>query len=166
MGMPASNPLKDVKWIEDPMLQLLLFPLLAVAAGASVAFQQVLNTNLRTALSSAAWSGVTSYAVGLASMLVLTLVLRDPLPQAALAARVPWWGYSGGFFGALFVAVAILLVPKLGAATFIVLLVSGQMLASVLFDHFGIMGLPERPIDLARAAGLVMLVGGCILIRH
>ena len=38
--------------------------LLAVAAGVSVVVQQAFNSNLRTALNSAAWSGLTSYLVG------------------------------------------------------------------------------------------------------
>jgi transporter family-2 protein len=69
-------------------------------------------------------------------------------------------------FGAIFIALAIFLIPKLGAATFIVLLVTGQMLASVTIDHFGWLGLAERPIDLSRLIGIVLLIGGCVLIRR
>lgn len=128
--------------------------------------QQVLNTRLRTDLGSAAWAGFASYAVGLACMALLILALRDPLPSAGVAARLPWWAWSGGFFGALFIGLAIVLVPQLGAAAFIALLVAGQMLASVAFDHFGWMGLAPRPLDLPRLVGVVLLVGGVILIRR
>ncbi len=128
--------------------------------------QQVLNTRVRTDLGSAAWAGFASYAVGLACMALLILALRDPLPSAGVAARLPWWAWSGGFFGALFIGLAIVLVPQLGAAAFIALLVAGQMLASVAFDHFGWMGLAPRPLDLPRLVGVVLLVGGVILIRR
>lgn len=148
------------------MLNILLPSALAVAAGISIVIQQVLNTNLRTALNSAAWSGFVSYAVGLACMALLALALRDPLPSPALAARIPWWAWSGGLFGALFIGLAIVLVPQLGAAAFIALLVAGQMLASVAFDHFGWMGLAQRPLDGPRLIGVVLLVGGVILIRR
>lgn len=148
------------------MLRLLLPSLLAVAAGVSIVVQQVLNTRLRTDLGSAAWAGFASYAVGLACMALLILALRDPLPSAGVAARLPWWAWSGGFFGALFIGLAIVLVPQLGAAAFIALLVAGQMLASVAFDHFGWMGLAPRPLDLPRLVGVVLLVGGVILIRR
>ena len=60
----------------------------------------------------------------------------------------------------------ILLVPKLGAATFIALLVAGQMLASVTLDHFGWIGLAQRPLDLPRAMGVLLLIGGVVLIRR
>ncbi|GJE72272.1 DMT family transporter [Methylorubrum podarium] len=148
------------------MLRLLLPSLLALGAGFSIVVQQVLNTNLRTALNSAAWSGFVSYAVGLACMALLIVALRDPLPSAGVAARIPWWAWSGGVFGALFIGLAIVLVPQLGAAAFIALLVAGQMLASVAFDHFGWMGLAQRPLDGPRLVGIALLVGGVILIRR
>lgn len=148
------------------MLNVLLAPILAALAGSSIVVQQVLNTNLRTALNSAAWSGFASYLVGLGCMALLTLALRDPVPSASLAARVPWWGWSGGLFGAVYVGLAIVLVPQLGAATFTALLVSGQMIASVVMDHYGVMGLPQRSVDLPRLLGVGLLIGGVVLIRR
>jgi bacterial/archaeal transporter family-2 protein len=115
------------------MSGLALSVLLAIGAGVSIVVQQVLNSNLRTALNSAAWSGFVSYLVGVVCMALLALALRDSLPAASVAVRIPWWAWSGGLFGAIFIGLAILLVPRLGAATFIALLVTGQMLASVAF---------------------------------
>lgn len=140
--------------------------LLTMLAGAGIVVQQALNANLRVALASAAWSGFVSYLVGLACMALLVLALRDPLPSATLAARIPWWAWSGGLFGAVFIALAILLVPKLGAAAFIAILVTGQMLASLAFDQFGWLGLAQRPIDLPRLLGVALLVAGVVLIRR
>lgn len=139
---------------------------LTVAGGVSVVVQQVLNANLRNAIGSAAWSGLISYAVGLACMILLTLALRDPVPSAAVAARIPWWAWSGGVFGAIFIALAILLIPQLGAATFIALLFTGQMLASIAFDHYGWLGLEQRSIDLPRLIGVALLIAGAVLIRR
>lgn len=148
------------------MLNVALPVTLAVVAGISIVIQQVLNANLRTALDSAAWSGFVSYFLGVICMLLLATALRDPLPSASVAARIPWWAWSGGVFGAIFIGLAILLVPKLGAATFIALLITGQMLASVAFDHFGWLGLAQRPLDLPRVAGAVLLIAGVVLIRR
>jgi bacterial/archaeal transporter family-2 protein len=148
------------------MLSLLLPSALAIAAGISIVVQQVLNANLRAALSSAAWSGFMSYFLGVLCMVALAAALRDPVPSAAVAGRIPWWAWSGGVFGAIFIGLAIFLVPQLGAATFITLLVTGQMLASVAFDHFGWMGLAQRPVDLPRLAGVALLIGGVVLIRR
>ena len=140
--------------------------LLTMLAGAGIVVQQALNANLRVALASAAWSGFVSYLVGLVCMALLVLALRDPLPAAAVAARIPWWAWSGGLFGATFIVIAILIVPKLGAAAFIAILVTGQMLASLAFDHFGWLGLAQRPIDLPRLLGVALLIGGVVLIQR
>jgi bacterial/archaeal transporter family-2 protein len=148
------------------MPNVLFFSILAILGGVSVAIQQVLNANLRVALDSAAWSGFVSYFVGVACMALLALALRDPIPSVAVAARVPWWAFSGGLFGATFIALAIFLIPKPGAASFIVLLVTGQMLAPMMVDHFGWFGLPEHPIDLPRIVGTALLIRGCVLIRR
>ena len=99
-------------------------------------------------------------------MALLALALRDPVPSVAVAGRLTWWTYSGGLFGAIFIGLVIFLLPQLGAAIFMVLLVTGQMLASVMFDHFGWLGLAQRSIDLPRLIGIALLIGGCVLIRR
>jgi transporter family-2 protein len=147
------------------MLKLALPMILAVGAGISLVTQQALNANLRAALNSAAWSGFMSYLVGLVCMAALALLLRDPIPLAATAARIPWYAWSGGLFGAIFIGLAIFLIPHLGAATFFVLLVAGQMFGSIVFDHFGLMGVPIHPVSVVRIAGAMLLVGGVVLIR-
>jgi transporter family-2 protein len=150
----------------SPMINLLLPSALAILAGASIVVQQALNANLRVVLNSAAWSGFMSYAVGLLCMALLAFALRDPMPSASIAARIPWWAWSGGLFGAIFIGLAIFLVPQLGAATFIAFLVAGQMFASVAFDHYGWMGIPQRSVDLPRLIGVALLIGGVVLIRR
>jgi transporter family-2 protein len=147
------------------MLSMALPITLAVAAGISFVVQQALNANLRTALGSAAWSGFTSYLVGTICMALLALALRDPMPVTSVAGRLPWWAWSGGLFGAIFIGLAILLIPQIGAATFFALLVTGQMLASLAFDHFGLLGVPVQPASLVRMAGAAFLILGVVLIR-
>jgi len=139
---------------------------LAFAAGISIVIQQALNANLRAALDSAVWSGFASYFLGLLCMVLLAVVLRDPIPSAAVASRIPWWAWSGGLFGAIFIGLAIYLVPVLGAATFISVLIAGQMIASIAFDHFGWLGLAQRTVDLPRLIGAALLIAGVVLIRR
>ncbi|MGX9430554.1 MULTISPECIES: DMT family transporter [Bradyrhizobium] len=147
------------------MLKLIFPMILAVAAGISLVVQQALNANLRAALTSAAWSGFMSYLLGVICMVGLALLLQDPIPSVATASRIPWFAWSGGLFGAIFIGLGIFLVPQLGAATFFALLIAGQMFGSIVFDHFGLMGVPVHPITAIRVAGAIMLVGGVVLIR-
>lgn len=145
----------------------LAFPsVLALVAGASVVIQQMLNANLRSELSSAVWSGFMSYFLGLLCMVAVAIMLRQPMPSAAAIARIPWWAWSGGLFGAVFIGISILVAHQLGAAALIALLVTGQMIASVVIDQFGWLGLPQKPVDIARLVGVGLLIGGVVLVRR
>ena len=148
-------------------MQNLIWPaLLTISAGVSVVIQQALNANLRTELNSAAWSGFMSYFLGIIFMVCLAAVLRDPIPSANTIARVPLWAWGGGILGAIFVAISIVTIPKLGGAGYIALLVTGQMIAGLALDQFGWLGIPERQVDLPRLLGVVLLIGGVVLIRR
>lgn len=144
---------------------LLASVLLAVGAGVSFVVQQAVNASLRASIGSAAWAGFASYLGGTLCMLALALAMREALPPGRLLAQAGWWAWSGGFFGAIYIAVSILLVPRLGAATFVALLIAGQMLASIAFDHYGWFGVPQHAADLPRLLGALLLVAGVVLIR-
>ena len=58
-----------------------------------------------------------------------------------------------------------MLLPKLGASGFIALALAGQVVASLLLDHFGWFGLVERQMSLSRVLGAVLLIGGVVLIQ-
>jgi bacterial/archaeal transporter family-2 protein len=147
------------------IVQYLFLALLAAGAGVSFVAQQAVNANLRASIDSAAWAGFVSYLGGTICMAILALMLRDPWPAGTALARSHWWAWSGGFFGATYIAVSILLLPRLGAATVVALIVVGQMLGSVVFDHYGWMGLPEHPADWQRVLGALLLISGVVLIR-
>lgn len=139
--------------------------LLAASAGVSFVAQQAVNADLRQSLDSAAWAGFVSYLGGTLCMLALAAMLRDPLPSAAAMARSHWWAWSGGLFGAIYIAISILLVPRLGAATVVALIIAGQMLGALVFDQYGWLGLAQHPADLRRVAGAALLVVGAVLVR-
>ncbi|WP_407146540.1 DMT family transporter [Bradyrhizobium sp. ORS 86] len=139
--------------------------LLALCAGISVSVQQVLNGNLRSALNSPAWAGLVSYLGGLLTMVIVLLVLREPVPSLKLVTATPWWAWSGGFLGGVFILLVILLLPSLGAATLLALVVAGQMLAGIVMDHFGVFGLPPHPVSVSRLIGIALVIGGVLLIK-
>lgn len=138
---------------------------LALGAGVSVAIQQVLNGNLRTALGSPAWAGLVSYAVGLLTMIVTVIALGERIPAWKAVTEVPWYAWSGGVFGGIFILLVILLLPSLGAATLFALVVAGQVLIALTLDHFGAFGLTPHPIGMTRLAGAALLIAGVVLIR-
>jgi hypothetical protein len=86
----------------------------AFAAGVSFVFQQAVNSNLRLEIDSPWWAGFASYLGGTIVMLVMALALREPFPGVAVVARSQGMSWTGGLFGAIYIAISILLLPRLG----------------------------------------------------
>ncbi|NIQ10922.1 MAG: DMT family transporter, partial [Gammaproteobacteria bacterium] len=106
-----------------------------------------------------------SFAVGTLTLVLYTVATRIPLPAVAAISSHPWWVWIGGVLGAFFVTATIILVPKLGATTMVTTVLAGQMFASLLFDHFGVLGYPLHPISLGRIAGVALVCAGVWLIK-
>ncbi|MBV9981386.1 DMT family transporter [Bradyrhizobium sp.] len=139
--------------------------LLAFAAGVSFVFQQAVNSSLRVEIDSPWWAGFVSYLGGTVVMLAVALAAHGSLPTTGMLGRSHAMSWTGGIFGAIYIGISILLVPRLGAATVIALLVAGQMIGSLMFDHFGLFGLPVHQVTAPRAIGAVLLLLGAILVR-
>ncbi|RUX70506.1 DMT family transporter, partial [Mesorhizobium sp. M7A.F.Ca.CA.004.08.2.1] len=53
----------------------------------------------------------------------------------------------------------------IGAAALMAFLVTGQLLAGMLIDRVGFLGVAVREISLGRVAGAVLLLAGALLVR-
>jgi bacterial/archaeal transporter family-2 protein len=146
-------------------VQTILLYLAALGAGISVAVQQAVNGGLRAALNSPAWAGFASYLGGLLTMVVVLVAMREQIPSWKLVSATPWWAWSGGIFGGVFILLLILLLPPLGAATLLALVVAGQMSAAVIMDHFGAFGLATHPVSISRVLGVALIIAGVVLIK-
>jgi transporter family-2 protein len=143
----------------------LFYILLAVVAGACAPTQAGINAQLRIFTEDPATAAFISFAVGTASLFFYALVLRTSWPAFQTLAQMPWWLWSGGLLGAFLVVVSILLVPKLGAATMMGCMIAGQMVASLLLDHYGAVGYPVHPATLWRVVGVALVVSGVVIIK-
>ena len=76
-------------------------------------------------------------------MLVMVIVLQERLPSADMLSRSGWLSWTGGVFGAVYIAISIIMLPRLGAATLMALIVAGQMLGSLAFRPLRFFGNPS-----------------------
>jgi len=139
--------------------------LLAVIAGAVVPFQSAINANLGRGLGHPLWATLASLLVSIVVLLPVIVAMRLPLPTLAFITKAPLWMWAGGAFGVCFISLALMLLPKLGASGFIALALAGQVVASLVLDHFGLFGLVERQMTLPRVLGSVLLIAGVMLIQ-
>lgn len=138
---------------------------LALLAGVATAYQPGINARFADHAGARAWGGVANFAVGLAAMAIVVAAMRPGVPSPERLQAGPWWMWLGGLCGAFFVTLALILVPRIGAATYLSAMIAGQLLASVLIDHFGHMGLAVREITPGRIVGLLLVLAGMAAIR-
>ena len=138
---------------------------LALLAGLASTIQAGVNALLVRYAGHGIVAALVSFAVGTLALAAYGLIARTPLPSWNQLSQTPPLMLSGGVFGAYFVASVIFAAPRLGAAALIAFVVAGQMLASILLDHFGLLGFAEHPVNLWRLAGVACLIAGVVLIR-
>ncbi|MEM6812260.1 MAG: DMT family transporter [Pseudomonadota bacterium] len=140
----------------------LLFPILAIFAGAMTAFQPLVNAKLSQHLDNAIWASFVSFAVGTVILLVAGLALSGKWMSIEMTG-LKWWMFTGGLLGAFFVTVAIYIVPYLGVATMIALMIAGQLLMAAILDNFGILSETANPITFSKIVGLSLIALGAFI---
>jgi transporter family-2 protein len=137
----------------------LAFGVWAFAAGVLIPVMATLNGGLGRGLGSAEWAAVILFAVALAASLLVALV-RLPSPPLAELQNARPEQFTGGLIVAFYVLTATYLTPRFGVAPTVLCVVVAQIVTSTLIGHFGWMGAPRQPVDLLRAFGLALMVGG------
>ena len=104
-------------------------------------------------------------AIGLIATAVLTWSLTSEWPSREMLRAAPWYvWFAGGLMGTIYLTGDILLAPRLGAGELVGLVVAGQIIFSVLLDHFGWIGFAQHTAGLPRLAGCALMVAGVFLI--
>lgn len=113
----------------------LITVLMLVAAGICVAFQAGINGTLgrKTGTIEAAF---VSFAVGTIALFVVMMFAKKG--DLFLVKEVPAWQLTGGLLGAFYIAVVVILVPKIGIGSVLMILIIAQLSTSALIDHFGV----------------------------
>jgi transporter family-2 protein len=147
-------------------LNLALFAL-AVLIGAGLSVQVGLNAQLRQQFGNPGLAALGNFLVGTAALLVYLTLTRATWPSAETLRGVPSIQWLGGLLGATYVAASAILGPRLGSATLLALIVGGQLLMSLLLDHYGWVGFETHAMNGWRLIGAVLLIVGVVLIvRH
>ena len=142
----------------------LLALLLALIAGALVGVQRALNGQINEYSQNSYTTSLLNFITGTSFLTLFMIILialgrveLQPLPVG------PWWIYTGGVIGVIYVAATSLIVQHLGVLTFTLFSVGGQLIASLLLDIYS----PTQGVSVSwyLVSGIVMtyigvLVGG------
>jgi transporter family-2 protein len=139
---------------------------LALLAGAAIPTQGTVNNRMAEAVSSPIASALISFTVGTVCLFVFCILSGVKISSISNSLNAPPIAWLGGLLGAFFVTATIFLIPRLGVALTFSLVVAGQMLITIIIDHYGFLGLEQKPINLQKALGILLIIIGVFLVRR
>lgn len=145
--------------------QLLLAVVIGLGVGGLLGAQPSINGSLGKVVDKPISAALISFLVGTSTLAVLATILGGLLPRFTTpVAELPWWIWLGGGIGVVVVFSSLVFVPKVGSLPWFAALMTGQVMAAILLDHFGLLGNRQSPASPLKIAGAVCLVMGVLLI--
>ncbi len=145
----------------------ILIPLIfAAGIGLAMATQTAVNSQLRQYLNSPIQAAFFSFLVGTICLAIMMLVMMwngsATKPTLSQLNEIPIWLWVGGLLGVYAITASIYTAPKLGFLTFTGLVLFGQVIMSMLLDHFGLIGVEKNPVNWQRLLGAILIAIGII----
>ncbi|QEG38403.1 DMT family transporter [Roseimaritima ulvae] len=146
---------------------LLVAVVVGLLAGCLLGTQPSANGYLGRHLAHPLQAAVISFGSGFVILLVLSIANGVFPPRFSTPPTgLPWWVWSGGAIGTVLVTTSLIFVPRIGSLTWFAAVITGQVLAALILDQWGMMGNPRSPASPLRLLGAAMLIGGILLITR
>ena len=140
-----------------------VYLIVALAAGVALATQSAINTQLAKAMSGeAVIATFISFAVGTIVLFFIAWIKTDLWGNLSTVPSQPWWKLIGGILGAVVVFTTVLLAPKLGITAMLFFIIVGQLITAATIDHFGLIGMPIREVNITKFIGLIIVAFGLV----
>ena len=140
-----------------------VYLIIALAAGVALATQSAINTQLAKAMSGeTVIATFISFAVGTIVLFFIAWVKTDLWGNLSTVPSQPWWKLIGGILGAVVVFTTVLLAPKLGITAMLFFIIVGQLITAATIDHFGLIGMPIREVNITKLIGLIIVAFGLV----
>ena len=140
-----------------------VYLIVALAAGVALATQSAINTQLAKAMSGeAVIATLISFAVGTIFLFFIALAKTDLWGNLSTIPSQSWWKLIGGVLGAVVVFTTVLLAPKLGITAMLFFIIVGQLITATTIDHFGLIGMPIREVNITKFIGLIIVAFGLV----
>ena len=136
---------------------------LGIAAGMCMASQTAVNSHLGVVVGSRFYAALINFSVGLTILFILYLILGRGKKSSVKEQKDPWWIWTGGLFGVLFVVGNIITAQALGTGMAVIILLTGLMTGGLLVDQFGLFESKQRPVSRKEILGLMVMAGGAAL---
>lgn len=146
----------------DDMALHLIF--LALSLGAIISIYLPMISASAKVLGSGPMANVPFFAVAFLSSVVIAVATGARGADFAKVVAMPPMLFTAGVMSAGLIIGSSFLIPKIGLGAFFVLLVSGQVLAGMVFGYLGLFGAPPTTLTLGKVLGAGMVIGGVWLV--
>lgn len=127
--------------------------------------QPSVNGHLSRQLAHPLQASIISFGTGTLILIALAIAAGVFPPRFSVPiTQLPWWCWGGGAIGVLLVTSSLIFVPRIGSLPWHATIITGQLVAALVLDHFGIFGNPHEPVSPARGIGAALLITGVIVI--
>lgn len=140
--------------------------LFMMLAGSLIAVQGAVNSSLGKYLEEPIHAALISFGSGFVFLCALSIVVTGELPSYSKIISAPKATLMGGVLGVIFVTSMIVCVPKIGIANTLVATICGQIILSLILDHYGALGLSVNPINFSKILGSIFIFIGLILLNY
>lgn len=145
----------------------IFYMIAAALCGVVLTTQVATNKQLGEHLHNLYIPAAVNMIIGVVATVALTLAFSTEYPSTQMMRTAPWYLWlAGGVLGAIYLTGNILLAPRIGAGTLIGLVVTGQIVFSVLVDNYGWFGFEQHDANWPRIIGCLLLVGGAGLVSR
>ena len=143
-----------------------LWRLLGVIVGFAQATQTAVNSRLGMILGVPLKATCVSFVVGTICIWIVCLVhrVRNGKPETVLGFS-PWWMWTGGIYGVIYILVNIYLANRLGTGMTVLIMLTGIISGGVILENFGVLGVNRRPVTLLKVGCVLMMLAGLAMIR-
>lgn len=148
------------------LVKTFLLMVLAAFAACIIPVQSIVNGRLGQALSHPFLTSWISFLSGTLALTAIVLIVSGGIPPLEEALSQPWYLYTGGILGVVFVTTVLVVVPQIGTANVLAAAIVGQMTMSLIIDHFGVLGIPRQPVNWVKVVGVCFLLLGTVCISR
>ncbi|MBT8454906.1 MAG: DMT family transporter [Rhodobacteraceae bacterium] len=137
---------------------------LALLLGAIISIYFPMVSQMARVLGSGPMANVPFFGIAFVTSIAIAVATGSRAEQFQKIGSVPPWLLTSGVMSAGLIIGSSYLIPRLGLGAFLVLIVSGQVLAGMVFGYFGLFGAPETALSLGKIAGAFLVIAGIYLV--
>ncbi|MBD1220080.1 DMT family transporter [Acinetobacter seifertii] len=137
-----------------------IYYFMAFGAGLGITLQTTLNGQLAKGVVRFVAAALFSFTAGAVCLGIYSVARGGIVPSLIAIPSQPWWTLLGGVLGSCALLTYVVLAPKIGLSALLGLAIAGQIISSLVIDHFGLMGAVVRPVSLIKLAGTLIMLGG------